>query len=335
VKPRFWTVKTIFFVGTPSRARCGGGKHEGAQQPDEQEKDSGAQGSVPFGRLPTSLRPPSPRVYGSIGVFCGVVTIPGAQREALLDFVLLAAEEQSARPFPEPVVDAFRRVIPCDTVAYRAWSRHDVLDRSFAPDELAERWPVWLRYPLFRHDDPHPSELPPRNGNHLSAATHDAGPLLLSDAAGTRFWHTGLYFELMRPFGIRDVLKLFLPPQGSEASVFVFDTSGRGFDEGDQTILVRLVPALVQLQLSARLRSTVVDDEWLQRLTPRELTVLARVAAGESNVQIARALVVSTSTVRKHLEHVYEKLEVRNRAAATAIYSRAAGCAAGTRESRP
>jgi DNA-binding NarL/FixJ family response regulator len=104
---------------------------------------------------------------------------------------------------------------------------------------------------------------------------------------------------------------------------------------GDQAILTRLVPALVQLQLSARLRSAVVDDERLQRLTPRELTVLARVAAGESNVQIARALVVSTSTVRKHLEHVYEKLEVPNRAAATAVYSRAAGCGAAAGESRP
>jgi DNA-binding CsgD family transcriptional regulator len=242
----------------------------------------------------------------------------------LLDFVLVAAEEQSERPFPEPVVDALRRVIPCDTVAYRAWSRDDVLDRSFAPDELAERWPVWLQYPLFRHDDPHPSELPPRNGMDMPAATHEAGPLVLSDAAGARFWHTGLYFELMRPFGIRDVLKLFLPPQGPEASVFVFDRSGRGFDEGDRRILVRLVPALVQLQRSARLRSTVVDDERLQCLTPRELTVLARVAAGESNTQIARALVVATSTVRKHLEHVYEKLEVGNRAAATAVYCRAA-----------
>ena len=67
-----------------------------------------------------------------------------------------------------------------------------------------------------------------------------------------------------------------------------------------------------------------MDDERLQRLTPRELNVLARAAAGETNDQIARALVVSASTVRKHLEHVYEKLAVRNRTAATAVYSRAA-----------
>ena len=120
---------------------------------------------------------------GRSSYLSGVVTIPAARRGALLEFVLLAAEEESARPFPEPVVDALRRVIPCDTVAYRAWRRHEVLDRSFASDELAERWSVWLHYPLFRHDDPYPSEPGPRHADRPPAVTHGAGPLVLSDAA--------------------------------------------------------------------------------------------------------------------------------------------------------
>ena len=53
------------------------------------------------------------------------------------------------------------------------------------------------------------------------------------------------------------------------------------------------------------------------------MTVLARAAAGETNEEIARALFIGPSTVRKHLEHVYEKLGVRGRAAATAIYAEA------------
>jgi DNA-binding CsgD family transcriptional regulator len=59
----------------------------------------------------------------------------------------------------------------------------------------------------------------------------------------------------------------------------------------------------------------------LQRLTPRERVVLARAAAGETNATIAQALFVSPGTVRKHLEHIYGKLEVRNRAEAAAIYT--------------
>jgi DNA-binding NarL/FixJ family response regulator len=37
---------------------------------------------------------------------------------------------------------------------------------------------------------------------------------------------------------------------------------------------------------------------------------------------IAHALFVSPGTVRKHLEHIYDKLEVRTRTEAAAIYTR-------------
>jgi hypothetical protein len=72
----------------------------------------------------------------------------------------------------------------------------------------------------------------------LSAAEYMARPLILSDAiSDRRFWQTGLYCELMRPFGVRDVLKLFLPGHGAAGSVFVFDTSSRGFSQNDRTLL--------------------------------------------------------------------------------------------------
>jgi DNA-binding CsgD family transcriptional regulator len=52
-------------------------------------------------------------------------------------------------------------------------------------------------------------------------------------------------------------------------------------------------------------------------LSPRELEVLAHVAAGETNRQIAEALVISQHTVGRHLEHIFTKLGVTSRAAAT------------------
>lgn len=51
-------------------------------------------------------------------------------------------------------------------------------------------------------------------------------------------------------------------------------------------------------------------------LTPREREILAWVARGNTNPEIARILWVSPSTVRKHLENVYSKLGVRTRTAA-------------------
>ena len=53
-------------------------------------------------------------------------------------------------------------------------------------------------------------------------------------------------------------------------------------------------------------------------LTARELQVLELVARGMSSAEAARELVVRPATVSKHLENVYRKLGVRNRAAALA-----------------
>ena len=48
-------------------------------------------------------------------------------------------------------------------------------------------------------------------------------------------------------------------------------------------------------------------------LTVKELEVLALLAQGHSNKQIARALYVSDATVKTHLQHIYGKLEVQSR----------------------
>jgi ATP/maltotriose-dependent transcriptional regulator MalT len=54
------------------------------------------------------------------------------------------------------------------------------------------------------------------------------------------------------------------------------------------------------------------------RLSARERDVLRLVAAGHSNQEIARQLVVTSGTVKKHLEHIYSKLAVHSRTAAIA-----------------
>ncbi|HEX2275446.1 MAG TPA: LuxR C-terminal-related transcriptional regulator [Acidimicrobiales bacterium] len=53
-------------------------------------------------------------------------------------------------------------------------------------------------------------------------------------------------------------------------------------------------------------------------LSTREREVLARVAAGETNREIASALTISEHTVGRHLENIFAKLGVTSRAAATA-----------------
>lgn len=53
------------------------------------------------------------------------------------------------------------------------------------------------------------------------------------------------------------------------------------------------------------------------RLSTRELEVLALVAEGLTDAEVAERLVVSLRTVHAHLRSIYRKLDVHSRTAAT------------------
>jgi DNA-binding NarL/FixJ family response regulator len=61
-------------------------------------------------------------------------------------------------------------------------------------------------------------------------------------------------------------------------------------------------------------------------LTPREAEVLSLVAAGLTNAEIAERLVVSAATVKSHINHIFAKIDVRDRAQAV-VYAYANGLA--------
>jgi len=50
-----------------------------------------------------------------------------------------------------------------------------------------------------------------------------------------------------------------------------------------------------------------------ESLTERELEVLALIASGDSNQEIARRLVISMATVKTHVNHLFGKLEAESR----------------------
>jgi DNA-binding NarL/FixJ family response regulator len=60
----------------------------------------------------------------------------------------------------------------------------------------------------------------------------------------------------------------------------------------------------------------------LTRLTERERAVLELLANGMTNAQIAERLVVQESTVKYHLQNIFQKLGVANRTEAAQVYFR-------------
>ena len=250
------------------------------------------------------------------------------RREAVLDFLLDAVADEGTAPFPVHVLAGLRRVVPCAAIAYLEWSPRELLEFSLAADDPATILQIWRAYPRVRQDDPLPGGA--SHGSPLPDRAWLGRALVISDFVSDReFRRRGLYAEICKPLGVRAVMKVFLPTGRESGASLVFDKTRSRFTETDRLTLQRVVPHLVQLRRNAHVRktypalfdSTAAARTRLQRLTPRERVVLARAAAGETNTTIAEALFVSPGTVRKHLEHIYDKLEVRTRTEAAAIYT--------------
>jgi DNA-binding CsgD family transcriptional regulator len=247
---------------------------------------------------------------------------------ALLDFLMQAVAVEGTAPFPAHVLGGLRRVAQCEVVSYREWSSQEQLEASLAADDPEQIFRIWTAYPQVRQYDPLHGGA--QDGGPLPDRERLGRPLAISDFISDRdFRRGGLYAEICKPLGVRAVMKVFLPTGAAIGASFVFDTTRSRFADSDLLTLQRLVPHLVQLRRNALARkaypalmnSTAAARTKLQRLTPRERVILARAAAGETNIVIAQALFVNPGTVRKHLEHVYDKLEVRTRTEAAAIYT--------------
>ncbi len=100
----------------------------------------------------------------------------------------------------------------------------------------------------------------------------------------------------------------FLPKEANRDEILdTVAAAGRG-----QT---QLTPE-VQAELVRQIRMREVEDR--PALSPREREVLASIAEGMSAPDIAAALHLSPATVKTHLQSLYEKLGVSDRAAAVA-----------------
>ena len=62
-----------------------------------------------------------------------------------------------------------------------------------------------------------------------------------------------------------------------------------------------------------------VREPAAESLTPREIEILGLVAGGARNKEIAKELWITEITVKTHMSHIFEKLEVADRTAAVTV----------------
>ncbi len=91
----------------------------------------------------------------------------------------------------------------------------------------------------------------------------------------------------------------------------------RAAHEGQGLVDPQVTPRLLRRFAATSPRPATGE---LAALTPRETDVLRHLAAGNSNAEIARALVISPGTVKIHIERILAKLGLRTRLQA-AVYA--------------
>lgn len=211
--------------------------------------------------------------------------------------------------FPLEVLSALRELVPADDVTFQV-SRP--LDRrvlgleeiSDLPADLPDGWEdfFWRSY----WDDEICSR-PQRTGDYESVWK-------ASDYRSSRELGKSPVGEWFRVMGVRSEILVPFPARGAEDQrLMLFRTTGRDFSERERLLLRMLRPHLMEVRRDLERRRAGVPD-----LTGRQWQLLRLVAAGHSNTQIARRLVVAEGTVRKHLENIYERLGVTSRTAAVA-----------------
>jgi len=104
---------------------------------------------------------------------------------------------------------------------------------------------------------------------------------------------------------------------------------GEGEDRWERTgpdVVLRATFVRVDRQCAAVLEEVSLrrrpPRSWAEKLTARELEVVSRVLEGWDNQLIADDLRCALTTVKKHLQHIFDKLGVSSRAALTALAGR-------------
>jgi len=214
-----------------------------------------------------------------------------------------------ADPFPLPVLNRLGTLLGAHRTGYGEFSITDG-GRSYSTMYFVQNRtePPWVAERVARvwHQDP------------ITCRVHGRAvePMAVSDRVSMPAFHRLEYFQdVYRPFGTADYARVFLPAPNAMSRFFFFDQERWGLNQRERDLLGLLRPHLVLW----RSRWSAPASPAVCELTAREREVLQAVADGATNREVAGQLWISPHTVRTHLQHIFEKLDVRTRTEAAAL----------------
>jgi DNA-binding CsgD family transcriptional regulator len=232
------------------------------------------------------------------------MALSGRDLKAMVDIARDPGDEFGAYGLPTAVLVAVKNLIACDTVSF-CQNNAEEPARSF-DQSLPVEMEDWTGI------DQLPAESP---GIWCPATRADfVNVVKVSDFYSRRQFHaTRFYTDYLIDCEHHMVLP-FADRTGGTLNMFFFRGRGPDFSERDRAVLTLLRPHIDRsFQATEDRRGSRI------RLTARQEQLLRLVAGGHSNRDIARRLWITEATVRKHLENIFERLQVTSRTAAVAV----------------
>jgi DNA-binding CsgD family transcriptional regulator len=232
---------------------------------------------------------------------------------------LLAVIEEGRRDHPTEgmpwsVLEGLAALVPCDEVLFpeadlarghnrlSQWYRSGERTLTVGDEGLsAEFWKYIRQFG--------PCDYPHRTGDLTSVVRW-------SDFYTTAELHnTPLFTDYFGPEGWKHGLHLSFPTlPGHYRKISFWRRTEWEFTERDRLVVELLRPHLWEIYVDGQRRR-----RHLPQLSMREWEVLRLADQGIGNIEIAQRLFISVATVRKHMEHIFDRTGVRTRTAAAAL----------------
>jgi len=232
----------------------------------------------------------------------------------VLKAIEVLTEDLEYDSFPRRAVNAIATAVAVDFVAYNEVDLAGGGSRFFLRPDPAAFDPGSAEYAAFVR----------RFGNHPAiaqkiAASGDANPDLQRFVNRLRLM--GMVGNCCGEAELRLNIGLTVASSSSRRIGVSIHRSVRDFDDRDAAALEALKPHIVaayknSIRADSRVPAPVPAGESRQSLTRRENEVLYWVSMGKTNEEVAEIVGAKAPTIKKHLEHIYDKLGVPNRTAA-------------------